>query len=179
MRRNKVFFALDFQVIDIRPASVKPFEDVKDEVREDVKQQKSRELARQTADDWAAQVQSGDALSDLAATLKVDVVDTGLFKRDEPVPQFGHSAAFSRTAFDLSPGDAGSVHEGARHAIVQVTERQEAKMDGFEAERDTVRQRRLTQKRQQARSAFESALRAEYLQLRQDGEIVVNPQYVF
>lgn len=168
-----------FQVVDIRSASVKPLEDVKNQVSEDLKQQRSHELARQMADDWAAQVQSGTSLSDLALSLNVAVVDTELFKRDEPVPQFGRSTAFNRTAFDLSPGNAGSVHEGVRHAVVQVTERQAANMDNFDAERETVRERQLTQKRQQARAAFENALRAEYLQLRQDGEIVVNPQYVF
>jgi hypothetical protein len=62
---------------------------------------------------------------------------------------------------------------------VQVTQRQAASMDGFEAEQTAVRQRLLIQKRQQARTAFDNALRSQYLQLRQEGEIVVNPQYVF
>jgi hypothetical protein len=148
-------------------------------VQEDLQQQKSQERARQTADDWAAQVQSGTPLNELATSLEVEVVETELFKRDDAVPQFGRSAAFSKAAFDLAPGDAAPVHERGRHVVVQVTQRQAASMDGFEAEQTAVRQRLLTQKRQQARTAFDNALRSQYLQLRQEGEIVVNPQYVF
>jgi peptidyl-prolyl cis-trans isomerase D len=168
-----------FQVANIQPASVKPIEAVQTQVQEDVQQQKSQELARQTADDWAAQVQSGTPLNDLATSLRVEVVETGLFKRDDEVPQFGRSAAFSKTAFGLAPGDAASVHERGRHVVVQVTQRQAASMEGFEAEQAAVRQRLLAQKRQQARAAFDNSLRTQYLQLRQEGEIVVNPQYVF
>jgi peptidyl-prolyl cis-trans isomerase D len=168
-----------FQVADIQPARVKPFEDVQTQVQEDLQQQKSQERARQTADDWAAQVQSGTPLNELATSLEVEVVETELFKRDDAVPQFGRSAAFSKAAFDLAPGDAAPVHERGRHVVVQVTQRQAASMDGFEAEQTAVRQRLLTQKRQQARTAFDNALRSQYLQLRQEGEIVVNPQYVF
>jgi peptidyl-prolyl cis-trans isomerase D len=168
-----------FQVADVQPASVKPFEEVQTQAREDLQQQKSQELARQTADDWAAQVQSGTPLNELATSLEVQVVETEPFKRDDPVPQFGRSAAFSKTAFDLAPGDAASVHERDRHVVVQMTRRQAASMDGFEAEQAAVRQRLLAQKRQQTRAAFDNALRAQYLQLRQEGEIVVNPQYVF
>ena len=58
-------------------------------------------------------------------------------------------------------------------------ERQAAAMDGFAAEQAATRQRLVAQKRQQARSAFDNSLRAQYLQLREEGEIVVNPQYVF
>jgi peptidyl-prolyl cis-trans isomerase D len=168
-----------FQVANIQSASVKLFEDVQTQVQEDLQQQKSQELARQTADDWAAQVQSGTPLNDLATSLEVEVVETGLFKRDDEVPQFGRSATFSKTAFDLAPGDAASVHERGRHVVVQVTQRQAASMEEFEAEQAAVRQRLLAQKRQQARVAFDNSLRTQYLQLRQEGEIVVNPQYVF
>ncbi len=168
-----------FQVAEIQPASPIPFEEAKERVTNDVKQQKSRDLASQTADDWAAKMQSGTALEELAETLDVQVAETGLFKRNDSIPQYGRSAAFSRMAFDLQTGGSAAVHDHARHAVIQVTERKPADMADFEAEKQATRERLLRQKQQQARAAFDNALRDEFQQLRESGEIVINPQYVF
>lgn len=168
-----------FQVGEIEPASTIPFEEAKERVTNDLKQQKSRELASQTANDWATKMQSGTSLEELAKTLNVQVVDTGLFKRNDSIPQYGRSAAFSRMAFDLQPGGSAAVHDGARNAVIEVTERKPAEMADFEAQKQATRERLLSQKRQQARVAFDNSLRDEFQQLREEGEIVVNPQYVF
>ena len=167
------------QLTAIQPSEVQPFETVEAEVREDLKQERSREIARKTADDWATQVQEGTSLETLAATLGVQVENTGLFKRDDAIPQFGRSPTFSRKAFDLQVNDAGAVQDGARYVVMQVTERQAASMEAFEAEKAATRERLMTQKQQRMRAAFNEALQAQYMQLRQEGEIVVNPQYVF
>ncbi len=168
-----------FQVADIEPASAIPFEDAKERVTNDLRQQKSRELASQTADEWATKMQSGASLEELAKTLDVQVVETGLFKRNDSIPQYGRSAAFSRMAFDLQPGASAAVHDGPRNAVIQVTERKPAEMADFEAQKQATRERLLTQKRQQARASFDNSLRDEFRQLREKGDIVVNPQYVF
>jgi parvulin-like peptidyl-prolyl isomerase len=63
--------------------------------------------------------------------------------------------------------------------VIQVTERQPADMANFENQRQTTREQLLRQKQQQARAAFDNALRDEFQQLRESGDIVVNPQYVF
>jgi peptidyl-prolyl cis-trans isomerase D len=168
-----------FQVADIQPASIIPFEEAKERITNDLREQKSRDLASQTADDWAAKMQSGTSMEELAKTLDVQVAETGLFKRNGNIPQYGRSAAFSRLAFDLQPGGSAAVHDGTRHAVIQVTERKPANMADFEAQRQTTREQLLRQKQQQARAAFDNALRDEFQQLREDGDIVVNPQYVF
>ncbi len=168
-----------FQVAEIQPASTIPFEEAKERVTNDLKQQKSRDLASQTADDWAAKMQSGTSLEELAKTLDVQVADTGLFKRNDSIPQYGRSPVFSRMAFDLQPGASAAVHDRTRHAVIQVTERKPADMANFEAEKQTTRDQLLRQKQQQARAAFDNALRDEFQQLRESGDIVVNPQYVF
>jgi len=168
-----------FQVAEIREASTIPFEEAKERVTNDLQQQKSLDLANQTADDWAAKMQSGTSFDELAKTLGVQVAETGFFKRNDSIPQYGHSAAFSRMAFDLKPGASAAVHDGTRHAVIQVIERKPADMAAFEAQKQTTREQLLRQKRQQARMAFDNALRDEFQQLRESGDIVVNPQYVF
>jgi peptidyl-prolyl cis-trans isomerase D len=168
-----------FQVVAIQPATIPPFAEVQERVKADVQRQKSEALAKQRADDWAARVQQGTPLQELAATLEVQVLETGLFKRNDPIPQFGRSMAFSRVAFDLQVNDAGAAHEGQRHIVMQVTARQAADMQGYAADQQTYRQQLRTRKQQQARMAFEQQLRTQYQQLRQEGKIVVNSQYIF
>lgn len=146
-----------FQVAEIQEASTIPFDEAKERVTSDLKQQKSRDLANQTADDWAAKLQSGTSLEELAKTRDVQVAETGLFKRNDSIPQYGRSAAFSRMAFDVQPGESAAVHDGNRHAVIQVTERKPADMADFEAQKQATQEQLLRQKQQQARAAFDSA----------------------
>jgi peptidyl-prolyl cis-trans isomerase D len=168
-----------FQVAAIQPPTIPEFAAVKERVADDLQRQKSAELARQTADEWASKVQTGTRLQELADPLHVQVTETGLFKRRDPVPQLGRSAAFSDVAFGLQPDEVGTAHDGSRHFVIQVVARQAADMTAYEAEQMAYREQLLNQKRQQVFMAFQNFLQTQYQQLRQRGEIVVNPQYVF
>jgi peptidyl-prolyl cis-trans isomerase D len=168
-----------FQVAEIQPSTIPEFVAVKERVASDLRHEKGVELARQTADEWASKVQTGARLQELADSLQVQVIETGLFKRRDPVPQLGRSAAFSDVAFGLQIDEVGAAHDGSRHFVMQVVARQAADMTAYEAEQVAYREQLLNRKRQQVFMAFQSFLQAEYQQLRQRGEIVVNPQYVF
>lgn len=168
-----------FQTAAIRPSTIQEFSAVQDRVTQDLQVQKSTELARQQVEEWATQVRAGTPLAELAAAQSVQVVETGLFKRRDPVPQLGQQAAFSRVAFGLQGGDVGTAHDGARHFVLQVTERQPAEMQAYVADKAEYRQKLLDRKRQQAGSSFQQFLHAEYQKLRQQGDIVVNREYVF
>jgi hypothetical protein len=109
----------------------------------------------------------------------VKVIETGLFKRRDPVPELGRSAAFSESAFGLQHDGIGVAHDGSRHFVLQVISRQAADMGAYEAEKATYREQLLSRKRQQILGTFQAFLQTQYQQLRQRGEIVVNPQYVF
>ncbi len=168
-----------FQVAEVRPSTIPEFAAVESRVKDDLQRQKSAELAKQTADDWAAQIQAGASLSDLAAQLQVQVSETELFARNDPVPQVGRQAAFNQTAFELRTGEAGAAHTGSRHFVILVTKRQVADMHAYDTEKTTYRSQLLRRKQQQALLAFQNSLQARYQKLRQEGEIIVNPQYVF
>lgn len=168
-----------FQTAAVRPAMMQEFSAVQDRVTQELLLQKSNELAEQHTENWAAKVRAGTPLADLAAELSVQVVETGLFKRRDPIPQLGRQAPFSRVAFGLPVGDVGVAHDGARHFVLQVTERQAADMQAYVSDKPEYRQKLLEQKRQQAAFAFQQFVQAQYHKLRQQGEIVVNPQYIF
>jgi peptidyl-prolyl cis-trans isomerase D len=168
-----------FRVAASQPSSIAAFAVVETRVAEDLQRQKSSELARQAADDWLSKVQTGTPLHELAASLQVQVVTTELLKRQDPVPQLGQSPAFMQTVFGLQEGEAGVAHERARHFVIQATARQAADMEAYTTEKAAYREKLLERKRQQMLQAFQSYLYTEYQRLRQRGEIVVNPQYVF
>jgi hypothetical protein len=168
-----------FQVAEIQPPIVPEFAAVKERVLSNLQQQKSAEMASKTADEWASKAQAGTPLQELAASLQVKIAETGLFKRRDPLPQLGRSQAFSETAFRLQPDEVAAAHDGARHFVMQLVSRQAADMGVYEAEKTPYREQLLNRKRQQVFLAFQTFLQTQYKQLRQRGEIVVNPQYVF
>ena len=168
-----------FQTAAIRPSTIQAFSAVQDRVTQELRAQKSMGLARQQAEEWATQVRAGTPLAELAAAQSVQVVETGLFKRRDPVPQLGQQTAFSRVAFGLQVGAVGTAYDGARHFVLQVTERQPADMQAYVADKAEYRQKLMDQKRQQAGAGFQQFLHAEYQKLRQQGDIVVNREYVF
>jgi peptidyl-prolyl cis-trans isomerase D len=168
-----------FQVAEIQPPTVPEFAVIKERVVSDLQRQKSAEMTSKTADEWVSKVQAGTPLHELAAPLQVKIAETGLFKRRDPIPQLGRSQAFTETAFGLQPDEVAAAHDGTRHFVIQLVSRQEADMGAYEAERTTYREQLLSRKRQQVFMAFQTFLQTQYQQLRQRGEIVVNPQYVF
>ncbi len=137
------------------------------------------ELARQQAEEWVTKGRAGTPLADFAAERSLEVMETGLFRRRDPIPQLGQQADFSRVAFSLKVGEVGAAHDGVRHFVLQVTDRQQADMQAYATDKPNYRKKLIDQKRQQIGFGFQQYLHAEYQKLRPQGEIVVNPQYVF
>jgi peptidyl-prolyl cis-trans isomerase D len=167
------------QVAEVQPSTVMGFDAAREQVEADLRRLKSADLTRKTAEEWAMKAQKGTALAELAASRQVQVLETGLFARKEPVPQLGRNAAFTRIAFGLQSGETGVAHDGTRYFVIRVVERQAADMQAYEAEKATYREQVLRQEQQQLLVAFQNSLQARYHSLRQQGEIAVNPQYIF
>lgn len=168
-----------FQTAAIHPARLQEFSAVRERVTQELRLQQSSALAQRQAEAWAAKAQTGTPLADLAAELSVPVLETGLLKRRDPIPELGSQADFSRVAFGLPVGGVGVAHDSTRHFVIQVTDHQPADMQAYETDKPEYRQKLLTQKRQQTVSAFQQFVQTQYQTLRRQGEIVVNPQYVF
>src|SRR5262249_4197099 len=167
------------QTAAIHPATIQEFSAVRERVTQELRGQKSDVLAQQQAEAWATKARSGTPLADLAAELSLQVVETGLWKRRDPIPALGHQVDFSRVAFGLQVGAVGTARDSTRCFVIQVMERQPAEMQAYEADKPEYRRKLSEQKKQQATAAFQQFVHAQYQKLRQQGEIVVNPQYVF
>ncbi len=169
-----------FTPVAIQPSSVQELSVVRERVSNDVRTKKSTEAASKTAAEWLTKVQAGTPLDELVAALSpLQVMDTGLFKRQEAIPQLGRLSTLSRTAFGLKAGEAGSAKEGTQHFVFQVIDRQEADMQNYEKDKPAYQKRLIEQKRQQTQQAFQTFLRTQYQKFRASEDIIVNPQYVF
>ncbi len=168
-----------FQVAETRPDTVPPLADIVTRVAQDARDSKGANLASEKGDDWMTQLNDGASLAELAGVLALQVAETGWFRRNEPVPGLGYLSAFRRSAFQLQPGESEAVGEGDRTYVVQVIEYRDADMSTFKAGLPDYRRQLLAQKQNQLVQAFREFLAAQYQQLLRDGDLVVNPQYVF
>jgi peptidyl-prolyl cis-trans isomerase D len=165
------------QVAEIQPATIPALDALRDRVAQDVRMQQAAELASQKAEEWVKQVQAGTTLEELASSLQMQVSETTLFKRGDAIPQLGRVPAFSRVAFELQPNEVGMAREGSRVFVLQVTERREADMTAYAQEKAQYHKTLLDRKQGQMMQAFQHFLTTQYHTLRQQGDIVVNPQY--
>lgn len=168
-----------FQVAETQPDKVPPLEDILERVTQDARDSKGADLASKKGVEWVTQLRDGGSLADLAGALDLQVAETGWFKRNEPVPEIGNLSEFRRTAFQLQPNEAEAVGQGDRTYVVQVIAHRDADMSPFKADLPNYRQQLLARKQNQLGQAFQESLAAQYQQLLRDGDLVVNPQYVF
>jgi peptidyl-prolyl cis-trans isomerase D len=168
-----------FQVAAIQPSTLLEFSVVREQVLQAVRARKSLELARQQAEEWVTQVRTGTTLETLAAERSLTVAETGPFQYRDTIPQLGRPVEVSRVVAGLKAGEVATAADGARYLVLQMVERQPADMQGYAADKTEYHRRLLEQKRQMASAGFQQFLHAQYQTLRQQGDIVVNPQFVF
>src|SRR5690606_8715048 len=72
------------RVIDHRPSVVRPLEEVRGEIERMLKEQRAREQARATAQEWAQPVAGGKRLAELARGRAGVTVETKTITREKP-----------------------------------------------------------------------------------------------
>ena len=134
------------------PAGIAPLEEVYAVIQRDLMNDKQRERAYEVAQRIYNSVMSGSSLADAAKAADITMAESGLFGRTGRLPGMGNDPAFIGAAFGLSEGKRFSqpvlTQNGA--AVIEFKERSAASLDGFAAQRDTLRSRAL----QTAQSAY-------------------------
>ena len=150
--RGFVFEALTAQ----QDAYTPKLEDVKERVRDEVVKQRSKEMAKQKAGEFAAKLGSSD-FDKAAKAAGFEPKSTELLTRDSPLPDLGAAGDVLDAAFRLPQGGVSapiSVEGGT--AIVKVLEKQEATATDITANKDTFRQEVLNDRRSRFFSAYMS-----------------------
>jgi peptidyl-prolyl cis-trans isomerase D len=148
--RGFVFEALTAQ----QDAYTPKLEDVKERVRDEVVKQRSKEMAKQKAGEFAAKLGSSD-FDKAAKAAGFEPKSTELLTRDSPLPDLGAAGDVLDAAFRLPQGGVSapiSVEGGT--AIVKVLEKQEATPTDITANKDAFRQEVLNDRRSRFFSAY-------------------------
>jgi peptidyl-prolyl cis-trans isomerase D len=101
----KTVFGLHIiKLVDKKAASVRPLDEVRPQITEQLKQEKAQKQAAQTAEAIAKEIKSPSDLDRVAKEHGLSVGDSGLFARDEPMAGLGFAPAVAAQAFALEPG---------------------------------------------------------------------------
>jgi peptidyl-prolyl cis-trans isomerase D len=138
------------QLVEKQPAEVPALEAVKDSVRDDLIRQKRDEEAKAVAEKIlaAAQAEGGD-LEKAAQAEGLGIKATGVFKRNDSIPEIGRERDIAKAAFALTADEPlGAVaFKGAKgFYLIALREREAADADGFDEQKAQIRQRLLQQK---------------------------------
>lgn len=135
------------EVEETRAAGLRPFEEVSDQIRNQILLDRSTSLAESKAAELADRIAregttETEALQALTAEEPGATFETTLpFGRNDNVPGIGSSTPFSAAAFELAAGEASSAIRVPRGWIVAVVrEVREPRIPDFEEARDDVEQ---------------------------------------
>lgn len=133
-------------------AGVAPLEDVYPVIQRNLMTKRQQQLAYVDAEKIYNDVMAGKSLTDAGKAAGLTLSESGFFARTGRLPGMGNDPAFVGAAFSLSQGKRFSppvlTQNGA--AVIEFKERTAATLDGFAAQRDTLRSRSL----QTAQSEF-------------------------
>lgn len=163
-----------FEVTKIVPPRTPSFEEIKDRVTAEFKNQRAAAIlstkTREMGDRAHAEHDLAKAAKEAGATLKT----SELVSRTQPVPDIGSLSGPASVAFTLKQGEiSGPLNLGSSQAVLQIVERQEPATSGpeYDKQRDQLRERLTVQKRQQVINQFVSDLGAR---LEKEGKVKIN-----
>ncbi len=156
-----------------RAAGPQPLDEVRGQIFVKLKGQKKVGLAAQWAAPVLDGVRGGSSLKEAAKAHGLRVVEPKPFSRNDFLPGIGGRNAFIGAAFRLQSGEMSDMvtTEGGAY-ILQVLERQPIDDSAFQAERQALTQRLLSQKRSQTVAVWLNNLKT-------DAEIVDSRHYFY
>lgn len=160
-----------WQLAEVRPEGVRPFEEVRAEVEQAVRRDKALALAADRGREIAARWRAGEDPAALAAELGTTLIVDSDHRRDTTVSSLGAIPAIDDAVFAAAAGDiVGPLPAGARGVVVvRVADLQLADPAGLAAERESLRARLMA-----ARAG--RLLRASLNERRRDTEITIDNQ---
>lgn len=148
------------KVEKVNPARLRTLEEVRDEIRKRLTDQRAKNLAFDQAEVLLDAVYEGDDLEQTAAAQKLTAVTTDFFTRQGPEKGVANRSQFAAVAFGLAEKDISDIQDlGDGYYILQVVETRAAQVPALEAVRAKVSEDLVqSRKAAQARSAAEALL---------------------
>ena len=160
------------RLVQVKPSEVPELEEVRRRVEQDLTAEKSDALAQSKAEELVEKVQSGRKLSSVARRARLEVKLSDPFSRNGTIPDLGASTPLDEFAFSAKEGEVSEpIQVGRRLVVAVLTERQDVDPEKFAAEKEGIRNRLLTQKRQ---NVFDAFLQGARTRMQEKGDILVN-----
>lgn len=129
------------KLLDHRQATTRPLSDVRGDLEEQLKSQQAQTEAEQRAKALEGQMKTAADLDRLAAERGLQVQETNLFLRDEPIDGLGPSPELANQVFQLQQGAVSPVQRVARGWVfVTLTGKQDPYVPQLAEVRDRVRE---------------------------------------
>jgi peptidyl-prolyl cis-trans isomerase D len=163
-----------FEVTKIDPPRTPPFEEIKDKVTTEFKNQRAADMLRRKTQEMADRAHAEHDLAKAAKEAGATVKTSDLVSRTQNVPDIGSMSGPASAAFTMKQGEiSGPLNLGANQAVLQIVEKQEpsASDPEFAKQRDQLRERLASQKRQEVLGLFVSDLNTR---LEKEGKVKIN-----
>jgi peptidyl-prolyl cis-trans isomerase D len=164
------------QVTDIKPPATPSFEQVKDRLSAELKQQKAQSLLVQKTQELADKAHASHNLREAAKSVGATVKTSELVAPDGQVPDLGQVSSTAPQVFDMKPGDISqAINLGQKGAVVALLEKQTPTDAEFDSVKDRVKASLLDRKRSEAEEVFIASLRDR---MEKEGKIFVDKKKV-
>ena len=154
------------EVIEKVPSQVPELKTVEDRVKKDVIKEKQDAKALEEANLFLSELKGGEPFDTVSQKFKLTPQKTGFFKRNGSIPTIGQESEISSTAFKLSaenplPDEPLKGQKG--YYVIRFRERQEPDLNGFEKDKDALKDRLLQQKTFKTMDAWLKRIKSESL----------------
>jgi peptidyl-prolyl cis-trans isomerase D len=161
-----------YQVVDIQPPQSPTFEQIKDKVEQQFKDQRAQAQLAQKTQELSDRAHSEHDLAKAAKEVGATVKTSELVDRTAQVPEVGAMSGAASVAFSLKPGEiSGPVQAGSNGVVIKVLELQEPSPEQLKQNWDTVKDSLLQQKRNEVEGLYVENLRDR---LEKEGKIRIN-----
>jgi peptidyl-prolyl cis-trans isomerase D len=153
------------KVVDKKAAVTRPLDEVREEIQNQLALQLSEQRVTAQANEFTSRITDAASLERAARELQLTVQESGLFRREDPVPGLGAAPQVASAAFALNGTGAGGPAISARGPVFfVVSERKDPYVPMLDEVKDRVREdlirSKATDLSRQRAAAIASALKA-------------------
>ena len=161
-----------YQVTDIQPPQTPTFEQVKDKIVEQFKNQRAQQLLGQKTQEMADRAHADHDLDKAAKEAGATVKTSDLVDRSAQIPTLGAMSGPASVAFDLKQGEiSGAIQAGPNGVVLKVLELQQPTDAEIQAGWEKARESLVEQRREEFENLYVENLRST---LEKEGKIKIN-----
>jgi peptidyl-prolyl cis-trans isomerase D len=166
--------AVVFQVLGIHPPATPTFEEIRQKVEDQFRNERAGILLSQKTQELSDRAKSEHDLKRAAKELGAALKTSNFVLPDGQVPDIGSMTGQASVAFQMKPAEiSGPITAGTNGVVLQLLEKQEPTEQDFAAKKDQIREQLLRQKQQDLFGLFLANLRQ---QMEKSGKIKINQQ---